>query len=66
VADPGNDRIQKFTADGEAVCCFPETPTAELDLHAPRAVAVDSAGSIYVSDTLNHRVLRLAPTGAAW
>jgi len=64
VAEAENDRVQKFSADGEAVCCFPEIPSPEVDLHEPRAVAVDAAGSLYISDSLNHRVLRLVVDGA--
>jgi sugar lactone lactonase YvrE len=63
VADCGNDRVQKFDAEGRVVCSFPERPTPGLDLSCPSAVAVDGQGNIFVSDTMNHRLLRLALAG---
>jgi DNA-binding beta-propeller fold protein YncE len=63
VADAGNDRIQKFGGDGQAICCVPESPQAKLNLASPSSVAVDPRGNVYVSDSLNHRVLRLTPVG---
>ncbi len=63
VADSGNDRVQKFDVQGQVVCCFPERPTPKLDLSSPSAVAVDAQGNVYVSDSLNHRILRLVLAG---
>ena len=37
-------------------------PAAEAQLDAPRGVAVDGAGNLYIADTTNHRVRLLTPT----
>ena len=36
-------------------------PVSNIALFYPRAVAADSSGNVYISDTDHHRVLRLAP-----
>jgi uncharacterized protein (TIGR03663 family) len=59
VADLWNNRIQKFTAEGEFVNMWgyfgqAETPTA---FWGPRDVAVDSQGRLLVSDTGNKRIV---------
>lgn len=59
VADTWNNRIQKFTADGEFVQMWgyfgqAETPDA---FWGPRGLAVDSQDRIYVTDTGNKRVV---------
>ena len=38
-------------------------PATEANLSGPYAVAVDAAGAIYVADTGNGRVRRVAPSG---
>ena len=63
VADTGNNRVVKFAADGQVVCCYPQPGLTNGRLSAPVSLAVDGQGSIYVSDSLNHRVVRLAATG---
>jgi DNA-binding beta-propeller fold protein YncE len=62
VADTGNGRIQKFSANGTFV-----TSIATTD---PNGIAVDHAGNIYVAEIgSKHRVQKLGPDGkpiAAW
>jgi sugar lactone lactonase YvrE len=58
VADLWNNRIQKFTAEGEFINMWgyfgqAETPTA---FWGPRDVAIDSEGRVLVSDTGNKRI----------
>lgn len=38
-------------------------PARQAWLNFPSSAAVDSAGNIYISDTLNHRVRKIAPNG---
>jgi uncharacterized protein (TIGR03663 family) len=58
VADTWNNRIQKFTPDGQYLTSWgffgqAETPDA---FWGPRGVAVDAQGRVFVSDTGNKRV----------
>jgi uncharacterized protein (TIGR03437 family) len=74
VADTGNHRIRKIATDGTISTVGGQGgPTADMVyscsgssfnfLHSPAAVAVDAAGTLYVADTLNHRVVKLAAGG---
>jgi len=59
VADTWNNRIQKFTAEGEFVTMWGEFGAAETRYHfwGPRGVAVDQQGRVFVTDTGNKRVV---------
>jgi uncharacterized protein (TIGR03663 family) len=59
VADTWNNRIQKFTADGEFLTMWGQFGAAETPYHfwGPRGVAVDEQGRVYVTDTGNKRVV---------
>lgn len=47
--------LRRFAGDGG--------PARAASLAAPRGVAVDAAGNVYVSETLNHRVRKISPSG---
>ena len=64
VADWRNDRIQKFTPDGQFVASFGESGQGEGQFHRPSSVAVDTEGYIYVADWGNERVQVLGPDGS--
>ncbi len=59
VADTWNNRIQKFTAEGEFITMWGLFGTAESNYHfwGPRDVAVDSEGRIFITDTGNKRIV---------
>ena len=59
VADTWNNRIQKFTAEGEFVTMWGQFGAAETPYHfwGPRGVAVDQQGRVYITDTGNKRVV---------
>jgi len=63
VADTSNNRIQKFTADGQFLTQFGTLGTGAGQLTNPNAVAVDSAGNVYVADRSNHRVMQFNSVG---
>lgn len=72
IADFGNGRIRRVTADGriETVAgggLAPPSdglPARSARLGGPRNLAVDSAGAVYFSDFLQHRVWAITPAGS--
>ena len=70
VADSGNNRIQKFSADGTFVASWPSVgsdPAQQLNF--PASVDVDSAGNVYVADNGNYRIAKFSSNGsllASW
>ncbi len=66
VADAGNHRIQKFTADGRYVASIGRGEGLFVSpdkLSTPRGVAIAPDGSIYASDELYRRVQHYAADG---
>jgi DNA-binding beta-propeller fold protein YncE len=61
VADTWNNRIQKFTADGQFITTWGYGISQKLEdpygFYGPRGVAVDAKGRVYVTDTGNKRVV---------
>ena len=72
LADTLNHRIRKVTpagvistvaGTGDAGFSGDEGPAANARIQAPRGVAVDDSGDIYVADTGNHRIRQVTPDG---
>lgn len=72
VADANNHRIRRIGNDGHietiagtgAPGTSPEGASPLLTaLRGPRGICLDAAGVMYIVDTANHRVLRVAPGG---
>ena len=74
IADAINDRIRKVDATTGTITTIAGTwqdgfggdggPATEALLYVPRGVAVDSAGNIYIADSLNDRIRKVdAATG---
>ncbi|MEV3973478.1 RICIN domain-containing protein [Streptomyces sp. NPDC050698] len=68
IADSGNHRVRKMTTDGKVstvagtgVAAFGGDggSAVSAQLNYPRAVAVDSAGDLYIADSGNHRVRKV-------
>jgi sugar lactone lactonase YvrE len=70
VADSGNHVIRKISPSG-AVSTFAGSGIAGADngqgrsasFHSPMHLAVDSAGTLYVSDTYNHMIRKITAAG---
>ena len=59
----GNDRVQRFSADGEFVATYGSSGTDDGELRRPSGVAVDERGYMYIADWGNERVQVLDPDG---
>jgi uncharacterized protein (TIGR03437 family) len=72
IADAGNERIRRVDSSG-IITTVAGTGTAGFSgdggaataamLSAPRAVATDASGAVYVADLDNHRIRRFVPGG---
>ena len=72
IADTGNHRIRKVAADGristvagtgQAGFAGDEGPAANAKLNSPSAVAIAPSGELYIADTNNHRIRKVAVDG---
>ena len=71
IADTGNNLIEKVAPDGTfsvvagGGVTSPSSATVATDalLNAPRGVAVDSAGNVYIADSGNNLIEKVAPDG---
>jgi sugar lactone lactonase YvrE len=72
VADTNNHRIRKINADGSHATIAGDgnwglrgdgASALQARLYFPRSVAVDRDGSLFIADTLNHRVRKVSVSG---
>jgi DNA-binding beta-propeller fold protein YncE len=70
VADTGNNAIRKITPDGTVSTLAGDGLAGDKDgkgagsqFNGPVGVAVDASGNVYVADTYNDRIRRIAPDG---
>ena len=63
VTDNGNNRVEKFAADGTFVTTWGTTGSGDGELSFPLEVEVDSSGNVYVTDNGNNRVEKFASDG---
>ena len=76
IADTGNNRIRKVSVKDGIIntiagqggptgdMTYSCSGTSDSFLNAPEAIALDAAGSIYIVDTNNNRIMKLTPQGA--
>ncbi|WP_229490274.1 gluconolaconase [Pseudoduganella namucuonensis] len=70
VADAGeHNRIRRIAPDGAAVTLaggkegYADGPGAQGRFHTPSGIAIDARGNLYVADTGNHAIRKVAPDG---
>ena len=69
IADTGDDRISKLSRDGKlsviagSVRGYQDGAASEAQFDSPVGVAVDHSGNIFVADTYNDRIRKIAPDG---
>jgi sugar lactone lactonase YvrE len=64
IREVGNDgRISTFAGTGTAGNSGDGGPAVQAQLNMPQGLAVDSAGNVYIADTLNNEVRRVDPAG---
>ena len=64
VADTANDRVQRFSPDGNLIGVIGEAGSGPGQFEEPVGVAVDPAGRVYVADSGNRRIQQFDPDGA--
>ncbi|MFD7745066.1 RICIN domain-containing protein [Streptomyces sp. NPDC059698] len=70
-SDYNNHRVRKVSTDGKISTVAgagagyrgDNGPAVSAQLNCPREVAVDAAGSVYITDAANHRVRVITPDG---
>lgn len=55
--------IETVAGDGYAIALGDHGPAVDALLKAPRGVAVDSAGNLYIADAATHRIRKVSPGG---
>jgi DNA-binding beta-propeller fold protein YncE len=62
VVDSGNNRIQKFTPDGNFITTWGAVGKEDGQFQEPDGIAIDSSGDVYVSDRFNGRIQKFSLT----
>jgi uncharacterized protein (TIGR03437 family) len=72
IADTGNHRIRRLTREGvlntvagngQIGAAGDGGPATAAQLNAPAGLVLDQTGNLYIADTHNHRIRKVAPTG---
>jgi DNA-binding beta-propeller fold protein YncE len=63
VGELGNDRIQKFDANGTFLTKWGGPGSGDGQFNGPDGLAVDASGNVYVADLMNNRVQKFDGSG---
>ncbi|KPA11262.1 NHL repeat containing protein, partial [Candidatus Magnetomorum sp. HK-1] len=63
IADTSNNRIRKFTTNGQFITQWGKPGNEDKEFNNPYAIAIDNKGFIYVADTFNHRIQKFSSDG---
>ncbi len=63
VADSGNNRIEKFDANGNFLLAFGSYGAGNGQLYSPLGIATDSSGNVWVADKYNARIEKFDSNG---
>jgi len=63
ILDQGNQRIQKFSADGKYLATIGRQGEGPGELQFPMSLDIDTKGYLYVPDTSNQRIQVYTPEG---
>ena len=63
VADSGNNRIQKFSANGTYISQFGTAGSGDGQFQIPYDITIDTSGNLYVADTGNDRIQKFSANG---
>jgi uncharacterized protein (TIGR03663 family) len=63
VVDQGNNRIEKFDADGAFLAKWGSKGNGDGQFDTPSGIAIDKAGHVWVTDLWNHRVEEFDASG---
>ena len=63
VADSGNNRVQKFTADGKFITKWGSRGDGDGEFSTPHGVTIDSEDNVYITDMDNFRVQKFDSNG---
>ena len=57
VTEEGNHRVSIFDTNGNFIHCFGKRGSGEGEFNVPRGITTDTFGNLFVSDTLNNRIV---------
>ena len=63
ISEQGNNRVSKFTRDGEFLSTFGGPGSAPGQFDKPWGISVDGQNNLYVADWNNHRIQKFTPDG---
>jgi DNA-binding beta-propeller fold protein YncE len=58
---PRENRLVNFAGSGKRGAAGSGGPALDVELDQPHGVAIDQAGTVYICDSYNHRVLKIEP-----